>query len=66
MAGGWCTFEDPVSSELLVRLNAFPKMREALDKLPPKMLQLHSDQPAQPVDLSKDQVRSDILRPWPW
>ena len=42
---------------MVVRLDAFPKMRKALAKLPPKMLQLHSDQPAQPVDLSTEQVR---------
>ena len=47
-----------MSSELLIRLLAFPKMRDALNALPPKMLTLCSDVPAEPVDLGDEQVRA--------
>jgi len=47
---GWCVFEDAVSGELLARLEAFPRMAEALGTLPPKVLALAggSVQPAEP------------------
>ena len=31
---GWCTFESAASSELIIRLQAYPKMKAALDLLP--------------------------------
>ena len=43
-----CTFEDSVSTELLVRLGVYPKMRTALNSLPPKMLSITSEKPAEP------------------
>ena len=39
---GWCVFESAVSTELLARLNAYPRMKAALDSLPPKLLSLAS------------------------
>ena len=33
---GWCCFEGSVSSELLSRLNAYPRLQDALATLPPK------------------------------
>ena len=46
-----CTLENATSSELLVRLTPYPKMKAALDVLPPKMLALSSSEPAKPVEL---------------
>ena len=37
---GWCSFEDAVSSKLLVRLDAYPRMADALCALPSKVLVL--------------------------
>ena len=48
---GWCCFESSISSELLVRLHANPKMRAALANLPHKMIALSSEKDAQSVDL---------------
>jgi hypothetical protein len=45
---GWCVFENAVSYELLARLGAVPRVREALDALPPKVLVLRSGQPTEP------------------
>ena len=39
---GWCVFEDAVSHELLARLGAAPRVREALDALPSKVFVLRS------------------------
>ena len=40
---GWCVLEGAVSTELLARLNAVPRTKEALDALKPKLLSLSSD-----------------------
>jgi hypothetical protein len=45
---GWCVFENAVSYELLARLGAVPRVREALDALPPKVLVLRSGHPTEP------------------
>jgi Ran GTPase-activating protein (RanGAP) involved in mRNA processing and transport len=45
---GWCVFENAVSYELLARLRAVPRVREALDALPPKALVLRSGLPTEP------------------
>eukprot|EP00900_Chrysochromulina_parva_P019272 jgi/Chrpa1/27346/Chrysochromulina_OHIO_Genome00027313-RA len=45
---GWCVFENAVSYELLARLPAVPRVREALDALPSKVLVLRSGQPTEP------------------
>jgi len=45
---GWCVFEDAVSHELLARLGAVPRVREALDALPSKVLVLRSGRPTEP------------------
>ena len=45
---GWCVFENAVSYELLARLGAVPRVREALDALPSKVLVLRSGQPTEP------------------
>ena len=37
-----CCFESGVSGEVLWRLEAYPKMRDELERLPPKMLSLGS------------------------
>ena len=43
------------SSELLVRLRAYPKMWEALKALPPKVLALSSSEPSKPVELPAEE-----------
>jgi hypothetical protein len=45
---GWCVFENAVSYELLARLGAVPRVREALDALPSEVLVLRSGQPTKP------------------
>jgi hypothetical protein len=45
---GWCVFENAVSYELLARLGAVPRVLEALDALPSKVLVLCSGQPTEP------------------
>jgi len=45
---GWCVFENAVSYELLARLGAVPRVLEALDALPSKVLVLRSGQPTEP------------------
>ena len=40
-----------MSSELILRLEAYPKMRDELDRLPPKMLSLSSERKVMPVEL---------------
>ena len=46
---GRCCFENAVSIEVIARLSAYPKMEELLDSLPPKLIALSADQPAEPV-----------------
>ena len=57
---GWCCFESAVSSELIARLNVVPRMRDALDSLPPKLYALSSTKPAEPVDLSSETVEKRV------
>ena len=57
---GWCCFESSVSSELIVRLDAFPRMREALAALPPKMLQLSETHDPKPVDLGSETLKGRV------
>jgi Ran GTPase-activating protein (RanGAP) involved in mRNA processing and transport len=45
---GWCVFENAVSYELLARLRKVPRVREALDALPSKVLVLRSGLPTEP------------------
>ena len=40
-----------MSSELILRLEAYPKMRDELERLPPKMLSLSSERKVMPVEL---------------
>ena len=55
---GWCCFETAVSHELLARLTTYPRMKAALDKLPPKMISIGSNKFPEVVDLdSKLQVQ---------
>ena len=51
-----------MSTELLVRLGVYPKMRAALDVLPPKMLSLTSERPAEPrvLDLAAEQSATRV------
>ena len=51
---GWCTFESAVSSELLVRLQAYPRLRATLEPLPPKLLELSRARPPRPIDLAEE------------
>lgn len=46
-----CVFESSASSELIVRLRAYPKMLEFLKVLPDKVLALSSSEPSRPVEL---------------
>ena len=38
-----------MSIEVIARLSAYPKMEELLDSLPPKLIALSAEQPAEPV-----------------
>ena len=51
-----CCFESGVSSELLVRLSVYPRMKAELDKLPPKLISLASGKAPEPVELSHSDV----------
>ena len=46
-----CVLESSASSELIVRLRAYPKMWAALEVLPPKVLALSSSEPSKPIEL---------------
>ena len=58
---GWCVFEWSVSGELILRLRAYPRMRAALDALPPKVLALRSGCPLEPIELTDAQLDAPIL-----
>ena len=45
-----------MSGELLARLTAYPKMRAALEALPPKLLSLASDRLPEVVELQASQL----------
>ena len=49
-----------MSGELLARLTAYPKMRAALEALPPKLLSLASDRPPMVVELQASQLGSRV------
>ena len=48
--------ESSASGEFPMRLKAYPKMKEVLDRLPPKLLLLSSDGPTKKVDLEDEMV----------
>ena len=54
-----CCFESGVSGEVIWRLEAYPKMRDELERLPPKVLCLRSDAEATPVELRVDHSKLD-------
>ena len=58
---GWCCFEDAVSSELIVQLMDYPKMRAVMEKLPPKLLTLSSDHAPVPKELLRSQSGSHVI-----
>ena len=49
-----------MSSELLMRLTANPRMRSALEVLKPKMLELSGDSPVRPVPLPSAQLETRV------
>ena len=51
-----------MSGELLVRLTAYPTMRDALKALPHKMLALSSETEAAPIDLEAEQLAGRVER----
>ena len=57
---GWCIFESAVSGELILRLSVVPRLKAELDKLPPKMLQLRSGCPLEPVDFSTGRLETRV------
>ena len=57
---GWCNFEDAVSGELICRLIAAPRIREALAELPPKMLLLSSSRPPESVEMPDVQLETRV------
>ena len=57
---GWCTFESSASSEVLIRLSAYPKMKAALEELPPKMLALSSTAPIKVVELDESKLAKRV------
>jgi hypothetical protein len=54
--------ESSASSEAPMRLKAYPKMQEALDTLPPKLLLLSSDEPTKKVDLKEESLEGRVER----
>ena len=55
-------FEGSVSGELLVRLQTYPKLKELLDKLPPKMLSIASGKPVEEVRVGQSATtRVDLV-----
>ena len=54
-----CCFEFGVSGEVIWRLEAYPKMRHELERLPPKMLCLRSGAEATPIDLRVEHSKLD-------
>jgi hypothetical protein len=54
--------ESSASSEAPMRLKAYPKMQEALDTLPPKLLLLSSDEPTKKVDLEEESLEGRVER----
>jgi hypothetical protein len=59
---GWCVFEDAVSHELLARLGAVPRVREALDALPSKVLVLRSGRPSEPCAAPTGELADRVER----
>ena len=59
---GWCCFEGAVSDELLARLHAYPAMLEELNCLPPKLLVLRADAPAEAAELRPDNLNARVNR----
>ena len=57
---GWCTFESSASSEVLIRLSAYPTMKAAIKQLPPKMLALSSTTPITVVDVDESQLATRV------
>jgi len=57
---GWCNFEAAVSGELICRLIAAPRIREALANLPSKMLLLSSAGPPEPVEMPDVQLETRV------
>jgi hypothetical protein len=55
-----CAFESSASSELIVRLSAYPKMRAALEVLPPKMLALSSSAPPTIIELRESRIETRV------
>ena len=55
-----CVFESSASSELIVRLNAYPKLQTALEVLPPKMLALSSSAPTTVVKLPESGLETRV------
>ena len=55
-----CCFEHFVSGEVTMRLHANPRLRAALDALPPKMLALSSDKPPQPISFAKETLNGRV------
>ena len=53
---GWCCFEENVSSEVLSRLAVYPRLRDVLKSLPPKLLALRSDGEPEQVELAASDV----------
>ena len=61
---GWCAFEGAVSLELVMRLSHYPKMRDALQPLPPKVLELctGSERASRQVDPPSDMDGTHVVR----
>ena len=49
-----------MSGELIARLNAYPKMKEVLSNLPPKMLSLASGKEAMAVELEAGDLKTRV------
>ena len=57
---GWCVFESAVSTELLARLNAYPRMKTVLNALPPKLLSLASGTPPSGLEHESAELRDRV------
>ena len=52
--------ESAASSELLMRLKAYPKMQEILGSLTPKILLLSSNEPTREVSLQSSELKTRV------
>ena len=55
-----CITESALSGELLSRLTAYPKLRAVFETLPPKLIRISSDAPAEGVSSAVDALDTRV------